>query len=164
MGLGGDVKAARAVWEAAVKGPAGRHADTWAAYVDFERRRGHTREARTLYKRCYRWLWLGGGCTVQPVVTAGWLRSAIVVIDWRFQQVVLAMTCLHCLLACLKVAPASSFASFAMLCSRKMEEGGQALLCDAWLRFEREEGRCGSPGCCRPASSAAGCGAPAACQ
>ncbi|KAL4858071.1 Squamous cell carcinoma antigen recognized by T-cells 3 [Chlorella vulgaris] len=76
-GLGGDVKAARAVWEAAVKGPAGRHADTWAAYVDFERRRGHTREARTLYKRCY---------------------------------------------------------------SRKMEEGGQALLCDAWLRFEREEG------------------------
>lgn len=25
--------------------------------------------------------------------------------------------------------------------SRRLEEGGQALLCDAWLRFEREEGR-----------------------
>lgn len=33
--------------------PAGRFADTWAAYIDFERRRGHMREARTLYKRCY---------------------------------------------------------------------------------------------------------------
>lgn len=25
---------------------------------------------------------------------------------------------------------------------RKLEEGGQAIMCDAWLRFEREEGRC----------------------
>ena len=25
--------------------------------------------------------------------------------------------------------------------SRKLEEGGQAALCEAWLRFEREEGR-----------------------
>lgn len=30
---------------------------------------------------------------------------------------------------------------------RKLEEGGQSLMCDAWLRFEREEGRCGR-GCC----------------
>ncbi|KAL4457863.1 hypothetical protein ABPG75_012728 [Micractinium tetrahymenae] len=76
-GLGGDLKAARAVWEAALKGAAGRYADTWAAYINFERRRGNAREARTLYKRSY---------------------------------------------------------------SRRLEEGGQAVLCDAWLRFEREEG------------------------
>lgn len=54
-GVGGDLAAARGVWEAALKGVAGRYADTWAAFIDFERRRGHTREARTLYKRCYRW-------------------------------------------------------------------------------------------------------------
>ncbi|KAL4424967.1 hypothetical protein ABPG77_002852 [Micractinium sp. CCAP 211/92] len=76
-GLAGDMKAARAVWEAALKGVAGRYADAWAAYIDFERRRSNVREARTLYKRAY---------------------------------------------------------------SRRLEEGGQALLCDAWLRFEREEG------------------------
>lgn len=33
--------------------PVGRYADAWAAFIDFERRRGHMREARTLYKRCY---------------------------------------------------------------------------------------------------------------
>lgn len=54
-GLGSDVKAARGVWEAALKGLPGRYADTWAAFIDFERRRGNAREARTLYKRCYRW-------------------------------------------------------------------------------------------------------------
>lgn len=26
--------------------------------------------------------------------------------------------------------------------SRRMEEGGQPLVCAEWLRFEREEGRC----------------------
>lgn len=41
------------MWEAALKGLAGRYADAWAAFIDFERRRGHTREARALYKRCY---------------------------------------------------------------------------------------------------------------
>jgi hypothetical protein len=46
--------AARAVWEAALKGSAGRYADAWAAFIDFERRRGNNREARNLYKRCYR--------------------------------------------------------------------------------------------------------------
>jgi hypothetical protein len=54
-GLGGDLAAARAVWEGALKGVAGRYADSWAAYIEFERRRGHAREARTLYKRSYRW-------------------------------------------------------------------------------------------------------------
>ena len=49
----GDLPAARAVWDAALKGPAGRYADAWAAAVDFERRRGHVREARALYKRSY---------------------------------------------------------------------------------------------------------------
>ncbi len=49
------MKAARAVWEAALKGVAGRYADAWAAYIDFERRRSNVREARTLYKRAYRW-------------------------------------------------------------------------------------------------------------
>lgn len=53
-GVGGDLKAARAVWEAALKGTAGRYVDAWAAYIDFERRRGHVREARMLYKRAYR--------------------------------------------------------------------------------------------------------------
>lgn len=52
-GVGGNLAAARAVWEAALKGAAGQYAEAWAAYIDFERRRGHTREARTLYKRCY---------------------------------------------------------------------------------------------------------------
>ena len=53
--LGGDLGAARAVWEGAVKGGvAGRYADAWAAFVDFERRRGNIREARALYKRSYR--------------------------------------------------------------------------------------------------------------
>ena len=54
-GAGGDLAAARAVWEGALKGAAGRYADSWASYLEFERRRGHAREARTLYKRSYRW-------------------------------------------------------------------------------------------------------------
>lgn len=54
-GVGSDLKAARAVWEGALKGAAGRYADTWAAYIAFERQRGNIREARTLYKRAYRW-------------------------------------------------------------------------------------------------------------
>jgi hypothetical protein len=57
-GLGSDLAAARAVWEGALKGVAGRYADSWAAYIEFERRRSNAREARTLYKRSYRW---GGG-------------------------------------------------------------------------------------------------------
>ncbi len=28
--------------------------------------------------------------------------------------------------------------------SRRLQDGGQAAICEAWLRFEREEGRCGS--------------------
>ncbi len=60
-GGGGDLAAARRVWEAALKGAAGRYADTWAAFIDFERRRGHTREARSLYKRCYRLVAWGAG-------------------------------------------------------------------------------------------------------
>lgn len=51
--LGGDAKAGRAVWEAALKGPAGRCADAWLAAVEYERRHGGAREARTLFKRCY---------------------------------------------------------------------------------------------------------------
>lgn len=55
-----------------------RYADTWAAYIDMERRRRNLKQARTLYKRVY---------------------------------------------------------------TRRLEEGGQVLMCEAWLRFEREEGR-----------------------
>ena len=33
--------------------------------------------------------------------------------------------------------------------SRRLEEGGQLALCYAWLRFEREEGRCGRAACAR---------------
>ncbi len=31
--------------------------------------------------------------------------------------------------------------------SRRLEEGGQLAMCYAWLRFEREEGRCGRRPC-----------------
>eukprot|EP00887_Chlorella_sp_A99_P001390 scaffold8.g1390.t1 len=73
----GDLGAARGVWEALLKTPAGRTAEAWAGYIDFERRRGGAAATRAIYRRAY---------------------------------------------------------------SRRMEPGAQAALCEAWLRFEREEG------------------------
>ena len=70
--------AGREVWEGVLRGPAGRLLEAWAAYIDFERRRGHLAEARALYRRG---------------------------------------------------------------CARRLEGAGQGALCEAWLRFEREEGR-----------------------
>ena len=35
--------------------------------------------------------------------------------------------------------------------SRRLQDGGQAAICEAWLRFEREQGRCSlryAPGSC----------------
>jgi hypothetical protein len=126
----GDLAAARRVWEGALKGGAGRYADTWAAYIDFERRRGHTREARTLYKRCYR-LAAGGalqGCLRDHLARLGWPRG--------FPALPL---------------PPSQPSPRPPMRSRRLEEGGQAIMCDAWLRFEREEGRCA--GCSQHAAS-----------
>ncbi|KAK9841647.1 hypothetical protein WJX74_009405 [Apatococcus lobatus] len=51
--LGKDIKAARSIWEAALKTPASRLVETWAGYIAMEVRKGNVREARSLYKRCY---------------------------------------------------------------------------------------------------------------
>jgi hypothetical protein len=49
----GGAAASRAVWEAALRTAAGRHAEAWVAYAEAERRGGRPAEARAVYKRAH---------------------------------------------------------------------------------------------------------------
>eukprot|EP00192_Tetraselmis_astigmatica_P010343 CAMPEP_0117672452 /NCGR_PEP_ID=MMETSP0804-20121206/13912_1 /TAXON_ID=1074897 /ORGANISM="Tetraselmis astigmatica, Strain CCMP880" /LENGTH=815 /DNA_ID=CAMNT_0005481055 /DNA_START=71 /DNA_END=2519 /DNA_ORIENTATION=- len=51
--LAGDMKAARLVWEEALKASTGRLASTWQAYISWERSKRNIQEARALYRRVY---------------------------------------------------------------------------------------------------------------
>lgn len=66
-----SAKTARAVWEGAVKGAAGRHPQVWLGYAEMERRQGNVRECRAVYKRCYSRKMEGG---TQAALCEAWLR------------------------------------------------------------------------------------------
>ncbi|XP_078433792.1 EMBRYO DEFECTIVE 140 [Wolffia australiana] len=70
IGLGSGLTSARGVWESLLK-KSGAVLEYWKGFIDMEIRLGNTKEARSIYKRCYSKKFAGNG---SEDICHSWLR------------------------------------------------------------------------------------------
>lgn len=86
--LGGDLEAARGVWESLIK-TCGGMLEAWQGYINMELLAGNINEARAIYKKCYSRRFKGGG---SEEICESWLRfereyGSLDDLDWAVTKV-----------------------------------------------------------------------------
>lgn len=86
--LGGDLEAARGVWESLIK-TCGGMLEVWQGYINMELSAGNINEARAIYKKCYSRRFKGSG---SEEICESWLRfereyGSLDDLDWAITKV-----------------------------------------------------------------------------